>query len=542
MESNIIRQLISYSNDKKKLFYSLLFLVVILFLVQGILGVLYNDSWLDEGKYLLKSYYYTTGEIQPYSGDDKTGYMPFYFYLLGYWQMIFGFSHVSGRFLSLFLTMINLFLLFGILKKETNSKFWALLGPLFVVLHPFVMFYYTTATPYAMVSTFVLLTVFVINKEYKNIWNKALLLGILYFLIYFTRRNMILFIVPVFIFQIITMKKKRTIFLTISIFLLLSVSAFSLWGNGLANIAKSLPIVTPLIKKLIAIFQNGDIKIPSLYTYSRPYSLVNNGWRASFHGLINSGIRIYLIPLLFSIAAIIEWGRFRSHELKKYAILGSLYIFLFVFHWYPTIFYCNGCIRPYGSYFYYIGIIVVIGYLSYKHKEKIKTGTIKCIFITLVFSITIMNMYSIGKDRLYYFSHPSRSYISKVKNVADVMDRYFPDNSAYIPLGGLYYTVHAGMYSDNRPEITMINQYHSYKSLNSTITVPMEEIIRQDKEVFFWNDDLMLYWIRTKYDYFVVGDGIFTDKFLPEIELYFTKVHELSLPKQKIGFYIRNKD
>ncbi|MGH6755240.1 MAG: hypothetical protein ACREDP_24055, partial [Bradyrhizobium sp.] len=34
------------------------------------------DSWMDEGKYLMKGYWYLTGQVPPYSTVDPTFYMP----------------------------------------------------------------------------------------------------------------------------------------------------------------------------------------------------------------------------------------------------------------------------------------------------------------------------------------------------------------------------------------------------------------------------------------------------------------------------------
>ena len=48
------------------------------------------DTWMDEGKYLMKGYRYFTGKIAPYSTVDPSFYMPLSFYSVAPMEWLFG--------------------------------------------------------------------------------------------------------------------------------------------------------------------------------------------------------------------------------------------------------------------------------------------------------------------------------------------------------------------------------------------------------------------------------------------------------------------
>ena len=55
------------------------------------------DAWMDEGKYLMKGYWYFTGKIAPYSTVDPSFYMPLSFYSFAPMEWLFGVGYLPGR-------------------------------------------------------------------------------------------------------------------------------------------------------------------------------------------------------------------------------------------------------------------------------------------------------------------------------------------------------------------------------------------------------------------------------------------------------------
>jgi hypothetical protein len=55
------------------------------------------DTWMDEGKYLMKGYRYFIGKIAPYSTVDPSFYMPLSFYSVAPMEWLFGVGYLPGR-------------------------------------------------------------------------------------------------------------------------------------------------------------------------------------------------------------------------------------------------------------------------------------------------------------------------------------------------------------------------------------------------------------------------------------------------------------
>jgi dolichyl-phosphate-mannose--protein O-mannosyl transferase len=70
------------------------------------------DTWMDEGKYLMKGYWYVTGKVPPYSEIDPTYYMPFAFYADGLVQWLFGIGYLPGRILMILFSVACLVLVY----------------------------------------------------------------------------------------------------------------------------------------------------------------------------------------------------------------------------------------------------------------------------------------------------------------------------------------------------------------------------------------------------------------------------------------------
>src|SRR4030088_2016197 len=85
-------------------------LAAILFgwIVLSVFAVLRQGSWADEAGYIIKSWWYISGAVKPYTAEDATWYQPLIFYALGSWQWIVGHDIVSSRALSLVISVVNI--------------------------------------------------------------------------------------------------------------------------------------------------------------------------------------------------------------------------------------------------------------------------------------------------------------------------------------------------------------------------------------------------------------------------------------------------
>ena len=78
-------------------------------------------TWVDEVTYLVKSYRYVTGQVNPYTANDPTWYMPLYFYELGLWQKYMGAGMTYGRLLSAGIGALSGLVIFDIVRRVTGN-------------------------------------------------------------------------------------------------------------------------------------------------------------------------------------------------------------------------------------------------------------------------------------------------------------------------------------------------------------------------------------------------------------------------------------
>jgi len=69
-------------------------------IVLSVFAVTRQGTWTDEAGYIIKSRWFVSGAVKPYTAEDATWYQPLIFYALGAWQRIFGHGIVSSRALS----------------------------------------------------------------------------------------------------------------------------------------------------------------------------------------------------------------------------------------------------------------------------------------------------------------------------------------------------------------------------------------------------------------------------------------------------------
>src|SRR5664280_297429 len=144
--------------------FALVILISVLFFAVGQLGLnaLTLPTWMDEGKYLMKGFWYLTGQIPPYSEIDPTYYMPLFFYEVGFAQMLFGIGYLPGRLLMVLFSVGCLVLVYLVGANIGRSRAAGVGAVALTVSHRATLYYFATATPYAVVSCLSLLLVFVL--------------------------------------------------------------------------------------------------------------------------------------------------------------------------------------------------------------------------------------------------------------------------------------------------------------------------------------------------------------------------------------------
>ena len=253
-EMRIERTMFSFHEKKGKIF-ALIIAATIMFVC--IYYLFLGRTWLDDGKYFIRGYWYATGNMVPYGSRDGNWYAPFFFMVIGFWQQFFGgiFSHnlVTIRLFSTLLNFFNCFILVLIIKKLTNNYFLVLLSIILYLATPFGFFYYNSATPYSFVTSISLLIwMLYIYPEKYVWWFRSVLFGLGYILLIFTRRNMVLAVPFLVIFQILTLRRGyiKKIAVTFITIILVATLLLSVFPKKLQHVMAGLPFINKVVYDL----------------------------------------------------------------------------------------------------------------------------------------------------------------------------------------------------------------------------------------------------------------------------------------------------
>ncbi len=519
------------------------------FILQGIVNILYMGSWLDEGKYLMKGFWYVTGQVHPYSIEDSTGYVPLFFYELGWWQKFFGIGHYSGRIFSFIIGLINLVTLFIVAREIFQNRFLAAISVMFLASNPIAVKYFCTATPYAIVSLISLLTFYVLLKQNEFNWIlSAALAGLGYFLLFFTRSNMVIGIVLFIIFQWSYAKKlkMRRVLVSVGFITILTVWILSIFPVKLSYVAMDFPFLTPLLMKM------GILVDPYKLVTENTISALKSSFGLSYlYQSAGALFSAYVIPY-FPIVLLSLIGLYAAFKEKLlYKPIGFICIYFLLMsagHFLGSQSYCIDCILPYSNYFLVFGALASAYAVFYLFREPV--SSVKKYFnglkygLILIFCIVSFLFYY--KSLTYLISNPRNSYVSNVNNLAKQIQMNIPENEKILVIGGSRpYAAQAVFLANRKLELSSINQYHSYYRLKDGLSPDVQQkTIEQLEAMTNWTDLMMNNWIENKYNYIIIDNGYHdegfkVEDFKPLVEKYFIKTTTLTIPNETFDLFMR---
>lgn len=319
------------------------------------------DTWMDEGKYLMKGYWYVTGQVPPYTAIDPTFYMPLPFYSFGAMEWLFGIGYLPGRALAIFFAMACLVLVYLTGARIGHSRLAGAGAAILVAGYPVTLTYFATATPYALVSCLSLALILVLLAVHTRriAWCVS---GIILWALLFTRPNMLpVAIIPAGWVLLIEPRRKleclAIVFLT---FMAGSLATLWIFGHGLlavildvpglsqiatllgappAPISKILPLTVSPLDPVLSLRE-----VPTYFYlyFFRPYFAV-------------SAITLSVIALrIFS-----AWREPGERRVKSIDLILAYFWIAVVLHYLLSLSYCVDCIIPYTNYFLPVGALGV---------------------------------------------------------------------------------------------------------------------------------------------------------------------------------------
>ena len=508
-----------------------LYLILMVYIFQCIIYILFGSTlWMDEGRNLIRSYWYASSQVQPYSNFDPTWQMPIWFYLNGWWQMLFGIGHISSRSFSSILGFINLLFLYKIVNLFYRNKIYGLLAVSIFVLSPHAVWQFTTSSPHALVSLINLLAFFLIfNLNKYSQWFSSTVLGLFYFLLYFIRPNMIIGIFLMLIFQMLftSPKKLKYLITTISVFILFSILIINHFPGKFGYYTFQIPFITEMLRNI------GLYDDPHYNFLNSVYHSVLGHWGAGADiellsskilGLIRAFIACVVIPypiiIIFTTIALFS-NKYKTIHDRSGLIASWFFILMLFGHLIGSISQTTVyAICSYTIYFIIIGCFGSIQGIKVFSKKIYNKQIIVCAIPFLILFQLFSNIRLLLNNSLVSFQP---HYLSDVKEVAAMIIPNVPVHEAILPIGGPpFYVTLGSFYAKRLFEPTAINQFESNKEFYNES--PSNEELKQLKALGFWSDFHMKQWIENKYNYILLDQGTRAYKYKPLVEKYFTPV------------------
>ena len=334
-------------------------LVLLLAFVQLASNAITLDTWMDEGKYLMKGYWYVTDRIPSYSAIDPTYYMPLIFYVDGLMQWIFGIGYMSGRIAMTAFSIGCLVLVYLAGQNIGRSRLAGLAAVILVAAHSVTLTYFATATPYAMVSFLSVLVIYILLAAQSRAWAFSAA-GLVLWALIFARPDMLPFaMVPAGWALFIEPKHKLlSLSLIFVAFMVPSVLTVLAFGPRLLDVVLDVPGLSQ-VATLLGV-PPAPISGVLPLTIS-PLDPVVHFWEVPslfFHHFLKPYLTVAVVTAAMTAVRINGIVRKSSERYLKPIdlIVGYFWATVFI-HFFLSLSYCVDCITPYTNYFLPVGAL-----------------------------------------------------------------------------------------------------------------------------------------------------------------------------------------
>lgn len=253
----------------------------------GVYGLIFNVSYIDEAKYIIKGWLMLTGKVGYYTTRDFFyQHMPGSLLWQGLGQMILGPSLFIGR-LQSFLVGLLVLLSSWQLSQKISGQLAGIMTLVILGLSPTVAFYYSTATPQSLlILTLILSFSWLYDGLVGRSRFKFLLASVGFGLTFIIRENFLFTLLLYLGFLLMVFRKKiRSIFphllavgITLSIFLLPGYP-------GTIDVLKNLPGVGLLLpvsqteREILNLYWKKDLQTLDLHFRAiRDFGVVFHAW------------------------------------------------------------------------------------------------------------------------------------------------------------------------------------------------------------------------------------------------------------------------
>lgn len=432
---------------KKKL---MIIIPILIWLLIGVYGILYNITYIDEAKYLIKGWLMATGQVGYYSTPEFFyQHMPGGLLWYGLGQKLFGPSLLIARIQSFSLGLLIVWFsykLAGLINPKAKKNILLILS-----LAPTAILYFSSAVPQSLAALTLILAFYYLFKDryyWSTIW---------FTLSFIVRENFLFTLIIYFVFLLIYHRKNwlTHIALTVGI-----IGLFFLPGwPGILNVLKNFPGVSILLP-----ISSAEKAVLGLNWMQVNFNL-NKYFLAirEFGAIYFCFLLVWLMALINGFKNKIIWGKD-----KRWQLLLVITMFNFLAHAWSASQLSPRAIIAYFAYFFPLLAVII----SQMVGEKIKFYY-WLLFLAII-SLPLASLFQLPNriNTLKQLSLSANSLKPIVANKQDIvwlaepMSLYLAGRVSYYPL---------------------INHTNFYKPSIDTTTV---------KRLGFWNQAMMHQWLK----------------------------------------------
>ncbi len=482
----------------------------------SITAALRQGTWGDEAGYIIKSWWYISGAVKPYTSEDATWYQPLLFYILGVWQWIFGHDIVSSRLLSVLLTAVNIASLANLLHRLGCTVWPIAFAILVFALTEDSIFYFTAAAPYAhsiclqLVAFHLLLTM----KKSAS-FAVATAFGAVLTACYLLRINLVLFIaLGLGVAWVRAGKDRWRVYICAAAIFIVTWSSLALiFGRQFIYITTWLPGVTDGLVKVGVL----PMLYPSAFNLTTQMMIVSQpssisallayafGWEMLRDWILGH----HVLPIATALLASIVVG-IRAVPIRGWiALFAASYWVMLVYHHLGGQSFCPICIQAYANYFNYLaalaGGLALHGLLQTRWNRRIgRHVAMGAIAVSVVVS-AVQSWSLTGVNKLPSIRNRTDSLPQQVDIAGLAMQTLLPPGSRAGFVGRDSRIPLALARADVRVPPVTLSLTSFYRKLNDNLTTEQQaQTLRELRQLSMWNITIARDWIRDADDWLVV--------------------------------------
>ena len=490
--------------------------VLVCWMALSVTAVLWQGTWADETDYIIKSWWYLSGGVKPYTAEDATWYQPLIFYALGSWQWVFGHGVVSARTFSLVMTGINIGLLASLLQR-LGCTVWPIAFAIVVfALNEDGIFYFNSATQFAAFICLQLVALHLLLQMNKNAsFAVAIAFGAVLTMAYLLRINSIAFIaISVAIVWVRAGPDRWRVYFCLAAILLTTWSLLALlWGRQFVYVTLWLPGVTDwliqagVLPKLypsamrLSHQMTGVISHPTLrdmlaYAFGRD---ILAHYYFNHHG----------VPFASALAATIVAALRPIPNRGWTALFAASYWAMLVFYHLGLQSICGSCIQGYANYANYLaalaGGLALHGLMLTSRSELLARGIAVGMAGASIALAAVQAWSLTGPYQLPSIRNRADSLPEEVRAAGEVMRTLLPPGSAAEFVGRDSRIPLALALADIRIPPVTLTLTSSYREMNANVT-PAEaaQATQEMRQLTIWTDEIAKEWIQQNGDWMIV--------------------------------------